>query len=383
MSDNGNMKHTDSWADVSAAADTASGKTPDSKPASGKVADGKAGKSTGDKASGDKAASGKTAGKKADKTTGKTAGEKAEAAERKADKAAKKTEKAARKAEKKAKRETPRQWYRRRKEEFNPENPRRFMIVSSVIAALVVVFGIFLTVRYIMNEVFLSKYEDQVYETGIPETLEHANIPEGYLPYYNEGNVNYMNEDYDAAIGNYLQALTYNPPEKKGCSIRINLALAMLHKIDFDNLETDKDIESAIRQLRAARRVLVEDGCASPGVGETGGHSETAEQLKKDIDDMLEELGADPEDDDEEDSGDDEDQQSGEEDTEEESGDSSSETRREQEVREELEEQQQENMQERRESDEQKYRSESASEDEQSGSSSGGGSEEDDTTKNW
>ena len=67
----------------------------------------------------------------------------------------------------------------------------------------------------------------------------------------------------------------------------------MLHKIDFDNLDTEKQKSNAIRQLQAARNVLCEKGCADP-YG-TNGHDPEAEQLKQDIDKMLEELGAEPE----------------------------------------------------------------------------------------
>jgi hypothetical protein len=67
----------------------------------------------------------------------------------------------------------------------------------------------------------------------------------------------------------------------------------MLHKIDFDHLETEKQKANAIRQLQAARNVLCERGCADP-YG-TNGHDPEAEQLKQDIDKMLEELGGEPE----------------------------------------------------------------------------------------
>ena len=88
-------------------------------------------------------------------------------------------------------------------------------------------------------------------------------------------------------------ALEAHPGEKKECDIRVNLALAMLKKINFDHLDTEKDKENAIRTLQAARNVLCEKGCADP-YG-TDGHDPEAEQLKQDIDKMLEELGAEPE----------------------------------------------------------------------------------------
>jgi tetratricopeptide (TPR) repeat protein len=115
------------------------------------------------------------------------------------------------------------------------------------------------------------------------------NFPDSYLPYYNLGNVAYQNGDYDEAIANYKKALEIGAPhEDKECNIRVNLALSMLMKIDWANMTTQKDVERAIRQLKAARNVLTEEGCANPD--DPNGHNEDAEKLKKDIDDMLDQL---------------------------------------------------------------------------------------------
>ena len=162
------------------------------------------------------------------------------------------------------------------------------MLLLDIASAVLLLVGLFFGVRYILNELFLKNYKAENYSTKYETNLTTANLNEDYLPYYNMGNVHYKNEDYDKAITEYKKALEKDPPKYKECPVRINLALAMLKKINFDNLNTPNKIEGALRQLRAARAVLVEDGCANPD--DDGGHSPEAEQLKKDIDEMIKQL---------------------------------------------------------------------------------------------
>jgi tetratricopeptide (TPR) repeat protein len=115
------------------------------------------------------------------------------------------------------------------------------------------------------------------------------NIPDGYVPLYNLGNAYYKDGDYEQAAAFYYTALEYDPPEiDEECKIRINLALALLHQIDFNDLDTQQKVDRAITHLNGARGVLTEHGCANPE--DDKGHSEDAEKLKKDIDEMLEKL---------------------------------------------------------------------------------------------
>ena len=175
---------------------------------------------------------------------------------------------------------------RRRDEKLHIENPRSFMAIIDIVCVLLLICGLFLVVRFVMNEIFLRRYDRKVYSTKYEEPLLVMNFPDSYLPYYNLGNVAYQNGDYDEAISNYKKALEIGAPhEDKECNIRVNLALSMLMKIDWANMTTQKDVERAIRQLKAARNVLTEEGCANPD--DPNGHNEDAEKLKKDIDDML------------------------------------------------------------------------------------------------
>ncbi|SNU08234.1 hypothetical protein SAMN06297422_11674 [Lachnospiraceae bacterium] len=259
-----------------------------------------------------------------------------------------------------------------REEFFKIDDPIGFMRIINIISVILIVFALFLGIRYLINSVFVYKYNHEGYTAGnynvkLEEFLSKLNIPEGYVPFYNAGNANYMNGDYDNAISDYKAALESHPTEKKECDIRVNLALAMLKKIDFEHLDTEKQIANAVRQLQSARNVLVEKGCADP-YG-TNGHDPEAEQLKQDIDKMLEELGAEPEPPEE----DEEEQQGGQGEQEE-----KQKSFREEQLEKDLKEQKEDSMKERREADNQKqYRDNSSS------SQSGDGGSDDLNEKNW
>lgn len=258
------------------------------------------------------------------------------------------------KAEKKADREAL----------FKIEDPIGFMRTITIIGVILGVIGLFLGIRYLMNETFMFRYKRGYYSVATENALTHLNVPEGYLPYYNLGNAYYMYEDYDAAISCYKTALESHPTEKKECDIRVNLALAMLHKIDFDNLETINQISNAVRTLQAARNVLTEKGCADP-YG-TDGHDPEAEQLKQDIDKMLEELDAEPDPNQGDEEEEDQQDQGG-------SSEEQNQTKREKQLEKELEEQKEESMEERRDADDQKRMEEGDGDESESG---GSGSED-------
>ncbi len=236
---------------------------------------------------------------------------------------------------------------KKKKKKFQPRSPRTFMFWMDLLALALIAVGLYFGIRYIINEKFVSAYQAGDYQVEQQETLQKMNLVEQYLPYYNLGNVAYKEEDYTKAIGYYKQALDMNPPEGKDCAIRINLALAMIKKIDFSDLSTEKKLQNAIQQLRAARTVLTAHGCAGPV--EADGHSEEAEKLKKDIDDMLEQLENPPDQDqqDGQDQNQDQDQNKDQDNQDQNNQDQDKETEQEKKIREQLEEQQKEALQER------------------------------------
>ncbi len=107
-----------------------------------------------------------------------------------------------------------------------------------------------------------------------------------YAVHYNLGNMYYRNYSYISAQEHYEKALEKNVPEGKECRIRINLALAMLVWLDADYAQPDQ-VENSIMILEGAKNQLLADNCATE---EGTGHNAEAEQLKKEIDEILEQL---------------------------------------------------------------------------------------------
>ena len=123
--------------------------------------------------------------------------------------------------------------------------------------------------------------------------LPYLPFGENYVAPYNLGNADYIKGNYEDAVSYYALALTKNPPKQdEECMIRVNLALALCHTIDFDNLDlSDQNaVMNAINVLLTARSYLTEDGCASEPVGSNDGHFPDADSLKHDIDEMLKKL---------------------------------------------------------------------------------------------
>ncbi len=106
------------------------------------------------------------------------------------------------------------------------------------------------------------------------------------IAHYNRGNAFYEGHNYDEAIEEYNRALMWYLPKDKECSVRINLALAMVFSLG-EGYDDPEKVDESLAQLRAAREVLLKDGCATED-GE--GHNKTAEKLKREIEELIEEL---------------------------------------------------------------------------------------------
>lgn len=105
--------------------------------------------------------------------------------------------------------------------------------------------------------------------------------------HYNKGNDYYKEGSYALAEDEYRSAFKQNKSEKRDCDIRVNLALAMVAPFDRESITKDT-IDDAIDSLKAARDILLENGCAmnDPDVG----HDADAQLLKEEIDEYLKEL---------------------------------------------------------------------------------------------
>ena len=153
------------------------------------------------------------------------------------------------------------------------------------VCILLLLLSFNLTFHYFYNEHMIEKYNHQEYSLG-GNPLLFCNWFQPYVAHYNMGNIYYQNEEYADAMYEYQRALDANPGKGKECSVRINLALAILKTMETD-YDSEENVEDSLEKLREARSVLLEEDCAT----EAGdGHSETAEELKCEIDEMIQKL---------------------------------------------------------------------------------------------
>lgn len=161
---------------------------------------------------------------------------------------------------------------------------KRILTIFEVLLLLILIK---LIATFIINEIFIKKYDNSEFDINNLKILSFANFPESYIVHYNRGNIYYQRGQFKEAIEEYNKALEKHPPQRKECSIRINLALATLQSLSgSDNSEENRNRNIEI--LKSARGILCEKNCA--GEKDNNGHSEEAEKLKADIDRMLKKL---------------------------------------------------------------------------------------------
>lgn len=164
---------------------------------------------------------------------------------------------------------------------------KKLFIVAIATLVILLIIAIKLVSTYAINELFIINYNNADYSESIIKPLYWFNFIEPCNVYYNNGNVLYKTNDFNGAIEKYKKALELFPGDKKECKIRINLCLAMLKKINFNDIQED-NIEKILKDLGDAKEVLLEHGCANRN--DNSGHNKDAIQLKKEIEEMENKL---------------------------------------------------------------------------------------------
>ncbi len=140
-----------------------------------------------------------------------------------------------------------------------------------------------LVITFVINEMYISKYNKGDYDKNLVKSLFVLNFSERYIAYYNYGNLLYQIGYYEDAISEYNKALELKIPEDRVCDVRINLSLSMTNMIN-DNMSA----EEQIKLLEEAQEVLYEDDCADPNGG--GGSSSDAEELDEKLQEKQDEI---------------------------------------------------------------------------------------------
>ncbi|MCR4791427.1 MAG: tetratricopeptide repeat protein [Lachnospiraceae bacterium] len=147
-----------------------------------------------------------------------------------------------------------------------------------------------------VNAYFVKEAQKGRYHSELEIWLTHFKFPNEYVIWYNIGNYYYENGDYEEAEEAYKKALECEIPYEKECPVRVNLALSMMAQLDDDEWEAffacngPFELNALSRKVEKtlldARDVLIEDGCAHEN--DEDGHDEQAQQLKDEIDELLE-----------------------------------------------------------------------------------------------
>lgn len=157
---------------------------------------------------------------------------------------------------------------------------------KTLVVSLILSFILFLImgINYIGNEKMIRNYRNEIYKVN---NLDVLGFFQPYIAPYNRGNIDYQLGNYEKAVEEYQSALEKHPPHKKECMIRINLALAMVAGIDFENL-TSEQVEETIQILNQAIDVLVEKNCANRD--HQSGHNADAQQLEIELQQIIDAL---------------------------------------------------------------------------------------------
>lgn len=108
-----------------------------------------------------------------------------------------------------------------------------------------------------------------------------------YKYHYNKGNEYYDSYKYSDAAAEYNKALSYPVPDGEECAIKVNLVLAKIAPVNFDNVP-EADLSDTIDLLSDCIDLLCEDGCAHKN--DENGHDSTAQELKDELEQILEKL---------------------------------------------------------------------------------------------
>lgn len=153
--------------------------------------------------------------------------------------------------------------------------------VLTFIYLFILIVFLKLVITFVINEMYISKYNNGNYDKNLVKSLFVLNFSEMYIAYYNYGNLLYQIGYYEDAINEYNKALDLKIPEDRVCDVRINLSLSMTNMIN-DNMSS----EEQIKLLEEAQKVLYEDDCAQPNGG--GGSSSDAEELDEKLEEKQE-----------------------------------------------------------------------------------------------
>ncbi len=162
-------------------------------------------------------------------------------------------------------------------------------IIKVIIIIYIIVF-VKLSFKIVLNKIFIANYPNNNNRISLV-LMSMINIYEPYIAPYNYGNYYYQNGEYEAAYNKYQEALKYNIPRKRICSVRINIALTLFNiaKYQSDNKALISLLE-AQEHLKACMSIepnmTDEDNLQSDS--KIPDQQQTASEITEEIEDLIE-----------------------------------------------------------------------------------------------
>ena len=126
-----------------------------------------------------------------------------------------------------------------------------------IIILVLIIISIILISKYTINNNYINKYKNNIYEPSLAKKLLFLNIQEKYIAHYNYGTSLYQTEDYKNAKKEFNKALK-TTPKKRICYVRANLALT-----EIKLLPEKEDIDILIKKIENIENILLENDCAT------------------------------------------------------------------------------------------------------------------------
>ena len=125
----------------------------------------------------------------------------------------------------------------------------------NIIFIVIFVICLHLSVRFLLNELYIKKYNNGDYSNSIINYLLLLNFPDDYVAYYNKGNNYYNLAQYSDAVEEYDKALRTVKGERR-CKVVTNKGLALYYQVDFKSRDARTKLEHILQ-------VLLDSDCAT------------------------------------------------------------------------------------------------------------------------
>ena len=154
----------------------------------------------------------------------------------------------------------------------------------NIIFIVIFVICLHLSVRFLLNESYIKKYNKGDYVNAIVNYLLFLNYPEDYVAHYNKGNNLFNSSQFSDAVNEYDKALRTVKGERR-CKVITNKGLALYNQVDFKSNDARKNLEAILV-------VLLDSDCATT---DKKGTYKPTQTLYNEIEEMLKEgKGGDP-----------------------------------------------------------------------------------------